>query len=848
VKIKVIVIILVAFMASIYGYWSYQQQLLALQASRTYIDDVNQQSPPLVLPAAQKPAPKLSLEQQLQQQFALQASAQSYLKQQNSAGSENPLDEELVTEVGDSDSSTPYPSRFNRRLDERGVLLGDYAYDHGRITSIARRWNASSGEMKTILALNGFHIYSAVITKNGIFFLVQEPDPDAMRNLTHVVFVSLQGYATTAVLKVPRTTPIMLLLSDQSVLLTGGFVMSATDRHSKTPDERSNAVEWMRFDGENLLIEQLPDIPGPSRWGYALAPLADAGAMVLGGNTSQYVGCKAPECKSETYVLDTFTKVWSNGPELLEPRADASAALLADGSILVAGGWRADSAGNALRSRSSERWLPNSHHFKAAATLAIPVAKHRFVNVNANNTSPLLLIDTKSGSVQTYDLVRNEWRVIGEFSSALDYVLGPFVDNKNIYMWAGHEGDYKEWQRITLGVPSGNLPASPTQFDVNKGMVFYRAGMSFLEVDANHGAIVAGGSMSSDWLPSSAVDIVTVDGKVQPLAPLNTARTHAQVFRMSDGAIAVAGGDADFEQTGRSNPQLAPLEWLAKPDTQSRWQTLSIERERGNQYVQLSNGNILVVHADGSMAQLQFSINAQQNPVVTSKFFATAAPMQRTSAGSEPLWLKGLSDGRLIVAGGSVQTRRIVVLRNAPDNDVSTAVADEDEYVGTGDFKLSSTYDIYSPKTQTWRTSAAAHSAEGSLVILADGRVLKISAVVAPTINKAEQIAGETSPAHILEISHQDGSSWSALPSKNTPEINLDDAELLLVSDEIFMSGKAMNSSGNIPTRLIQWYDMSAQRWYTVWHSSNRIHQYQTRLLVLTLANKKTVILPVQER
>lgn len=846
-KFKVIIIVVVVLTASIYSYWSYRQQLsqlVGLQSSATDTDETSQRSSTHVPTAVHKAAPRLSLEQQLQQQFSLQTNAQSYQKQaqQSLTSSENPLDENLVTEVGVSDNSTPYPSRFNRRLDERGVLLGDYVSDQNGSHAVVRRWNASSGEMKTILSLTGFHIPSAVITKNGMLFLVQEITAGVTSSSGRVVFVSSQGYAAAATLEVLRSEPKMLLLSDQSVLLMGG-------RSTGPANERSNAVELIRFDEKKLSVEQLPDMPGSPRWGYALVALAKGGAMVLGGNTSQYVGCKAPDCKTETYVLDMFTKTWSDGPKLIEARADASASLLADGSILVAGGWRADSVGNALRSRSSERLLPNSNQFEVAATLAIPVAGHRFMNVNADSTSPLLLIDIKSGSVQSYDLVRNEWKAVGEFPSALDFILGPFVDNNNIYLWAGNEGDYKEWQRIALRVSSGNIQPAPTQFDIKKGLVL-RAGIGFLAADTSHSAIVAGGSVSSDWLPSTAVESVTLDGKVQSLAPLNIARSNAQVFRLPDSAIVVAGGEGESGEYARFNPQLAPLEWLAKPDTKSRWQNLHIAHARGSQYIQLNNGNILLIHTDGSMEQLQFSVNAQQQPVVTSKSFAAGVVLQRVSD-NQSLQLRNLPDGRLVVAGGSVQPHRIVVLRNSQVDAVdasTTVVTGEDEYVGTGEYVLSSTYDIYDPKIEAWRTSAAAHSAEGSLVILQDGRVVKISTLVPLVKNLADQVAGEKSPTHILEISNQDASSWTSLRSKNPPDINLNDAELMLVSDELFLSGKSMKSSGNIATRLIQWYDMSTQRWSTVWQSSDRIYDYHTRLLVLTLANKKTLLLPMQER
>jgi hypothetical protein len=836
VKIKVIAIVVVALMASLYSYLNYQKQIaqiIVLQPSAADQDETTDSPQPAPTPPAQKTAQHLSLEQQLQQQF----------QQATSSGRDNPLDEDLVTEISGTGNRTPYPSDFNRPLDQRGELLADM----NDSLDIARHWDANSGEMKTVLALTDIRLHAAVPIKNGYLFRVEDYKTKEKHSRYNMVFINTQGVATSVKLKAQRSEPRMLLLSDQSVLLVGGRELSANNT-------RVNAVELIRLNNNgSLSVEQLPDMPGPPRWGYTPVALANGGAMVLGGNTSEYVGCKAPDCKNETYVLDMNTKTWSDGPKLIEPRAEASASLLPDGSVLVAGGWGADSVGNARRSRSSERLMPGTKQFEASATLAVPVANQSAIVVNANSKAPLVLIDRNSGSVQAYDLARNEWRMVGEFVPSSEpspaTILGPFIDNQNVYLWAGSYLE-KEWQRVSLSLPSFDTLGSVSQLDPKSGLVLHRAGIGFLAPDVSRNGLVVGGSVSPDWVPTAVVDSVSIDGRVQSLAPLNHARSGAQIFRLPDGSIVVAGGVGEILQLGRPDTRPVPLEWLVKPDTQSRWQSLNVDHPSGTYYTQLANGDLVAVLPNGNIEQLSFHVNAQQMPNVTSTTFAPSTQLRRSDQSGEPLIVRGLADGRLIVAGGYVQTRRIAVLRNDPDvtntNDTDNRSSD-DEFVGTGGLERAKTYDIYDPQTHVWQTSAAAQSAGGATAILSDGRVVKISVPATPDKNKAAEGSGDALINKTVEISSADGTAWSELRAEEPPQVDLNSADLFVIDDEVFLSGIAAQNSGKTPARIVQWFDMATRRWSTVWQAPARVIGGQARVIRVTLGNNKTLSMAVKE-
>lgn len=559
--------------------------------------------------------------------------------------------------------------------------------------------------------------------------------------------------------------------------------------------------------------------------------------MVLGGNTSKYVGCKAPDCKNETYVLDTTAKMWRDGPKLIDPRAEASASLLSDGSVLVAGGWSADSVGNARRSRSSERLMPGAGQFESSAALALPVANHSAIATDAKSKDPLVLIDRNTGSVQAYDLARNEWRMVGEFAASQEAtILGPFIDHQNAYLWASPYLQ-REWQRVPLRLaPSGAL-SSGSRFDPKSGLVLHRAGTGFLAPDPDKNGLLAGGSVFPDWVPTATVDSVTFDGQVQSLAPLNHARSGAQIFRLPDGSIVVAGGAGEMLQSGRPETRPVPLEWLVKPDTESRWQALDAGLQSSAYYAQLANGDLIALLPDGNIEQLSFNSNGQQAPSVTRSVFALPAALRRSEQSGEPLIVRGLADGRLIVAGGYVQTHRVAVLRNDPA-EAGTTHSSDDEFVGTGALELARTYDIYDPKTHAWQTSAAAQSAGGATAILSDGRVVKISASATPDREQTTEVSADAPVNKVIEISSADGAAWSELRAEEPLQVDLNSAHLFVIDDEIFLSGITPQTSGKPVAKLVHWFDRATARWTTVWRVSDGIIG-RAQVIKVTLGNKK---------
>lgn len=197
-----------------------------------------------------------------------------------------------------------------------------------------------------------------------------------------------------------------------------------------------------------------------------------------------------------------------------------------------------------------------------------------------------------------------------------------------------------------------------------------------------------------------------------------------------------------------------------------------------------------------------------------------------------------------------MQTRRIAVLRNDPattsTNDTDSYSSD-DEFVGTGDLELAKTYDIYDPKTHVWQTSAAAQSAGGATAVLGDGRVVKISVPATPGKTKAAEASGDALSNKVIEISSADGAAWSELRAEEPPQVDLNHSELFVIDDEVFLNGIAALNSGKTAARTVQWFDMAARRWSTVWQAPDRAIGGRARVIRVTLGNKKMLSMVVKE-
>lgn len=387
-----------------------------------------------------------------------------------------------------------------------------------------RRWNPTSGAEKDYVLPKIVGFDSITATRYGLLFDSRnEKDNDI--GAGSVWLATDDGKALTAKLVVPRLRQRMLPLADQSVLLIGGIVVWGGNGKER---KFSNAVERVTYENGQLMVEHLPDLPGPARTAYGLIALPDGQVMVLGGSTSEWIGCSP--CIADNYFLDVKAKAWRAGPPMNEARANPSLTLLPDGNVLIAGGWTPGhgDGGWGVTSRSTERWEPTSNRFVAGSSLPTGVAMHRAVWATGYEGKVLVLAGGNSAAIQTYDVAKDTWQVAAELCEPHEtQQVFPFQFQGQSYLWlfdgkAGgcKEGRYEDARSSRSPRRLVTLRLGSQPFDPQAGITLNRNDFRFIPGDGTSPSYVVGGRVAGNNQQDIAdAYAIWPEGRIDPISP-----------------------------------------------------------------------------------------------------------------------------------------------------------------------------------------------------------------------------------------------------------------------------------------------------------------------------------------
>ncbi len=757
------------------------------------------------------------------------------------------------------------PDEFPIALDHDGEAL--WLSRNGNRTNLTEllRWRPTTGSVEqyrvsepTLVFAPGSQ-HSVAATPFGLLIFGGQyvASRQWQRDPARVVLLNTKNQVAISRLHVGRERPYVLVLRDKSVLVLGGVV--GYDKEAKT---FTNAVERITFRDGELAVEQLPDLPGEIRRGVSFVELSDGRVMALGGSTSRYVGYEP--MIADTYILDLAARAWQVGPKMTEPRTNATATLLPDGGVMVAGGWSPKHTWNDVPSRSTERLDPRGKRFAPGAPLTVGVAGHQAIWVSGQQGKQLLVAGgmvrawNGSNAVQAYDFDSAGWRSTGEScpadSKGGEIVAVPVSFDGRAYLWCTQGGDGpKVWSLVSLRIQSSGMDGSQ-RIRTEAGITLQRWGIAFLPPQGDAPGLAAGGSVNG--VASAAVEAIRPDGRIQSVASLNHSRTSAQVFRLKDGSFLVVGG-VSGDRT-RSTLQFPPPELLpaGTPIEKARWVTLELEMDEGAALGQLSDGSLIAVKPGGIVERLIISGASEGNPTIQRSSFPSLNRNRRQSGweagvegGTEFLMVRELRDGRIIVAGGEQQRHGIAVL---DENTMSQDVPDR--FVGIGDYIPSTTHEIYDPATKIWRETAPSRGRGGRVAILDDGSVVKWGGVpVGAAIGKDETASLGLEARGILEISTADGKSWREFEAQEAPAIKTDllllAAHPYVAQGELFLLGKHRVDAAPHRARddrMVQWFNTADRRWVTLWEAPERDwRDHLGRIIFRDLPGGKRVVLPV---
>lgn len=704
---------------------------------------------------------------------------------------------------------------------------------------VKRSWNPATGAFSdTTLGIESSAVAEQLATPLGIFFLM----PSLCRDrVGHIGLLTPAGKVVTAPVTHNYLFPHLVLLADRAVAVLS---RNEATRHIKTDIVR------VRRDG-TLSIEQMPELQVASRNDFREAALPDGRLMVIGGSDAPYRGCSP--CRAETYILNPKKFSWSPGPSMLEPRSEHLATRLPDGSILVTGGWTPTQGWGHGPSRSAERWNPVTNKFESVAPMPSGTSRHQAEWMPGQKNKTLLIAGGTSSSIHAYDIRSGEWRLVGvtrQGSEEGGCALIPFIHAGNVYTWIAYqsEGHYssksctsqQDWTLAALRFAS--VPANPVPENF---LITYRSSAAMLPASGNRPALTLGGSLHAgmnSYLVSSAVEAIDKNGGMRLLPSLVEARRGAVAFRMGDGVL-VIGGQGEDRNNSRPAKRQLPMEWLASdaPNGNARWVKLvGPTFDPSAALGQLTDGSLLAVDGRGGVSRLLLNPGSDGLPAIQMNRDSLPRLNRARRSEGEPgspysttVQIRALPDGRIVVAGGYVQSEKIALLRD--DASQPSAV---DEYVGIGEYLPSRRHEIYEPDVKRWRTTAPARGAGGKVAILSDGRVLKIGQL--PGKNEHE-------PSYVLELSNAEGSAWTALPG-NPPAIKLSNsATPFVIEDELFLVGEVNSLSTGGGASGVEWFNAASGKWEILWQAKpgDNWRDHHGRFIVRQLANGKKVVLPV---
>ena len=556
---------------------------------------------------------------------------------------------------------------------------------------------------------------------------------------------SSNSWTSVGAMQIGRLMHTATLLPNGKVLVVGGDTASGATATTEIFDPATNSWSYAQ------------SVPA-ARFSHTATLLSSGRVLVTGGHDSG-VDYSASYL-SDAQLYDPDGDNWSAAGVLTTARGLHTAALLENGSVLVAGGM--DNSASALS--SSELYNPVNNSWSSAGSLGIARHSHRTILLPDGK---VLVVggDATSGSAvfssaEIYDPASNNWSSGGGLPITWrDGHTLSLLSNGMAFIVGGHEGGLvlastglgrsaaasrsaggnlvngHEYATTTL-LPDGKVLlaggfglVSPEIYDpqVNTWSKSIGGPISKLQSSTlltNGKVLVTGAGTSS--LYDTAAHSWTAAGLP------STPRIFHSATLLENGDVLVIGGYDPNSSAGSfaSTERYSPLanQW-------SNADSMAVSRE-GHSATLLSNGNVLVVGGDNGSVLSSAEIydasddtwHAANNPIGRAAHTATLLP-----------------SGLVLVVGGYSNTAHALTTCQLYDPTTNTWTGTGSLNIGrsghsatllldgtvlvSGGFGLTGALDsaeLYNPISKTWMPfgNLTTPRADQSAVMLADGRVL----------------------------------------------------------------------------------------------------------------------------
>ncbi len=506
-------------------------------------------------------------------------------------------------------------------------------------------------------------------------------------------------------------------LADGRVLIAGGF-----DFDEEGEDLILPRVD--RFDPVTSTFDALPDL-GTSRSGHTATLLADGRVLIAGGYNASF----AADAGAELY--DPATGTTTPTGSLNIGREGAVAVMLADGRVLIAGGYNA-AAGR--HQRTAEIYDPASGTFSRTADMAIPryagtakLLPDGRVLIAASVSPNAIGGGMASDVAELFDPTTGSFSVIERMIEARDYTSSILLPDGRVLFTTGFAQDSSRF------LPSAEVynPLVDTLSD-GPALQQARAGAT-VSVLADGRVLLVGGEGAG----AATADIVTIDaGAVTAIAALIHARADHVATTLADGRVLITGGGSATAE-------------LFDPKTGAFQATGALDADRrGHSATLLANGTVLV--AGGTDAQGTTARASVFDPA-SGAFVPVGALTAPRSGHAARL----LPNGRVLLIGGGPATAELYdpaqhafVATGTPAHDHAAPTA---TLLGSGRVLVvggaRGSAELYDPDSGSFVAAArddaarAAHAA----TLLGDGRVLIMGGAAPAALY--DPVTGQFGPA-----------------------------------------------------------------------------------------------------
>ena len=353
-------------------------------------------------------------------------------------------------------------------------------------------------------------------------------------------------------LREPRNATNVVVVGTGEVLVVGSDYQTSWGSACGAATSGSDSVEI--GNPEKGVWKKTTSLPS-RREAPVLVALRDGRALLTGGETGENDGNVA---YSSTYVFDPADRSWTQSGLMNTARSNPAAVLLADGRVLVAGGFYNDRT-QARVLDSSELWDPVSGTWTRTGRLAgtrwgasaVTLEDGRVLivgGVASQESAPI-----EQASAEIYDPDSGRWTSAGTLATARSgFVLVALSDGGALV--AGGLGDL-----ATTGLPRlstvERFDPGANRWSAAEDLPFPVVGASGIRL-ADGRVLLAGGSVrepelidadAGTFVSGFTADAALFDpetGAWTATAPMPSPRAGASVVLLADGSAVFAGGSA----------------------------------------------------------------------------------------------------------------------------------------------------------------------------------------------------------------------------------------------------------------------------------------------------------------